>query len=197
MKRLQIKSCITFFIVILFLFGCSNNFQISDNSNKIVSSNSSNSMNPRYSNNNFVQENWRNQWKSEFDKTFALLEMNQKLWKEKQILNYDFVIAKYSGGHTNPWNREPVLIKVRDGEKVSIEPVEKDKEYVIYSKTDGFENFDTIDKLFDYLKLELEKGSMVGGEFNKILGFPQKITLTFSFEIHGYHNIVVEKLEKR
>ena len=142
-----------------------------------------------------AEENFAKEWKSKFDETSAKLEHNRNLWKQNQIADYDFVVAKSAGGFINEWNRLPILIKIRDGEKILIEKVEKDKDYVIYSRTDGFEDFDTIDKLFSYLQEELEKGRMLAVKYNKDLGYPKNITIIDSYEIHGYRNIVVEKIQ--
>lgn len=144
---------------------------------------------------NIAEENFKKEWQSKYESNVAELEKYRKLWQEKQILNYDFVIAKWAGGVTNTWNRLPVLIKVRNGERVSIEKVEKGDDTIV-SKIDGFEEIDTIDKLFAYLHQRSEKGSLIDGKFNKNLSYPQQITISFSFENHGYHNIVIEKFEK-
>lgn len=142
-----------------------------------------------------ADENFEKEWKSKYETISAELERNHRLWQESKIVNYDFEIAKYAGGVTNHWNRLPVLIKIRDNEKNSIEKVDKDKDYVVYSKTDGFEDFDTIDKLFNYLRQELEKGKILYVKYNKKLGYPQKTTIEDSYEIHGDRSIVIEKFK--
>ena len=142
-----------------------------------------------------AEENFAKEWKSKFDKTVAELERNRNLWKQNEIYDYDFVITKSAGGLTNEWNRLPILIKVRDGERISIKSVEKDKDYVIYSRTDGFEDFDTIEKLFNYLRQELENRRILEVKYHKNLGYPKSVTFIDSFKIHGYRNIVVERIE--
>lgn len=151
---------------------------------------------PEQSSKSFPNEYFEKEWKGKYDATVAELERNRSLWQENKIVNYDFVVARYAGGVTNDWNRLPVLIKIRQGEKISIEKFEKDKDYVISSRTDGFEDFDTIDKLFDYLRRQLDEGKIIDAEYDKKLGYPGKtISISDSLEIHGWRNIAVEKFE--
>jgi hypothetical protein len=144
---------------------------------------------------NIAEENFVKEWKIKFDKTAVELERNRNLWEQNQTADYDFVVSKSAGGNTNEWNRLPVLVKIRDGEKISIEKVEKDKDYLIYSRMDGVENFDTVNKLFNYLQQELEKGKMLEVKYHKDLGYPKSVIIIDSYETHGYRNIVVEKIE--
>ncbi len=144
---------------------------------------------------NIAEENFVKEWKVKLDKTVAELERNRSLWNQNQITDYDFVLAKSASGHVNHWNRLPVLIKIRAGEKISIEKVEKDKDYVIYSKTDGFEDFDTIDKLFSYMLQELEKGRMLGVKYHKDLGYPKEVHIIDSYQLHSGGSIIIEKLK--
>lgn len=143
---------------------------------------------------NIAQENFAKEWKSEFEKTATDLEKHRQLWQEKQIVNYDFVVRKSAPGVWSGWMRAPVLIKVRGDEKISIEQVEKGEDTVV-SETDGFEDFDTIDKLFNFLRQELEKGRMLRIKYNKKMGYPEHTSIHGSYEIHGYVNIAIEKFK--
>ena len=105
------------------------------------------------------------------------------------------MIGKGAGGQYNAWMRLPVLIKVRNGEKFSIEKLEKGEDTLI-SRTDGFEDFDTIEKLFSFLRHELDQGRMLDIKYNKTLGYPESITIQGSYEIHGYVSIAITKFEK-
>lgn len=143
---------------------------------------------------NISEENFAKAWKSKFYETDIELERRRVLWQENKIVNYDFVAAKYAGGQTNTWNRSPVLIKVREGEKVSIETESKtDKSSM--ARTDGFEDFDTVDKLFEYLRKELEEGKMLEVEYDIRSGYPKSSRIRDSFEIHGARSIVITKFE--
>lgn len=153
---------------------------------------------PRIADNtaNVADQNFLKRWREQYDASFAELERNQQIWQESKIKNYDFVIAKYAGGQTSSWNRMPVLIKIREGEKVSLEKVEKDKDYVYSSRTDGFEDIDTIDKLFDYLRQELDDRNILNVEYDKNYGYPKSVSITFtSYTNHNWRVIEISKLE--
>ncbi len=97
---------------------------------------------------------------------------------------------------TNTWNRQPVVIKIRGGEKISLEKASKEYDYVYDSRTDGFEDFDTIDKLFSYMRQELDDRNIIEVKYDKKYGYPKKavITVTFAFN-HNWHTIDVSKFE--
>lgn len=192
----SIASLVFLFVVWQFL-GCS--AQQIDSKNLKSETSSINtapvSPTPEITPKNFPSEYFEKEWKSKYDATVAELERSRNLWQESKVVNYDFVAAKYAGGNTNEWNRLPVLIKIREGEKISIEKVEKDKDYVIYSRTDGFEDFDTIDKLFNYMRQELEKGRMLEVKYDKKLGYPKHVIVEFEIHVHGTHAIEISKFE--
>jgi len=136
------------------------------------------------------------EWKRTYEVSSAELERNRRLWQESKIVSYDFVIAKYMGGTSSPWIRLPVLIKVRDNRQTAIEKVEKDKDYVIFSRIDGFEEIDTIDKLFDYMRRRLDGGELVEAKYDKKIGYPKIIHFRFSYaNVHGSQSLVVSKFE--
>lgn len=188
-------------VLMLFFFNCSD-VEKSDLSNR----NTNFEINKNKSDgNDIARENFKLEWQREFEKTAAQLQKNQQLWEEKHFLNYNFVIQKSAPGQPviskgapddyRTWVRLPVLIKVRNGEKFSIEKVEKGEDTIV-SRTDGFEDFDTIDKFFKFLRHELEKGRMLDIDFNKKLGYPESANIKGSYEIHGYVSIVITKLER-
>ena len=181
---LKSNALVIFLMAVFYLLGCSSPLQ----------TNSESSI-PENKPANIAEENFAKEWKSKFESTSAEWERNRRLWQENKIVNYDFIIAKYAGGTTNEWNRLPVLIKIREGEKISIEKVEKDKDYVIYSRTDGFEDFDTINKLFNYIRRELESGKIVDAKYDKKFGYPKEVSIIFSWAIHEQHHIQISKFE--
>src|SRR5262245_34279361 len=78
------------------------------------------------------------------------LERNQKMWQEKNIADYDLTASLYKGGEYR-W-AAPVLIKVRNGQAISIEPLnEKFKEVPIEEAIGGYRKLDTVEKMFDYI----------------------------------------------
>lgn len=190
LKMKKTTGLLIFLIAVCQLLGCSTLQQTNSQSSTSESPTSANK--PA----NIAEENFDKEWKSKYDATVAELELNRRLWQESKIVNYDFVAAKYAGGVTNEWNRLPVLIKIREGEKISIEKVEKDKDYVIHSRTDGFEDFDTIDKLFIYIRKELNGGKIVDAEYDSKFGYPKRVSVTFySVYNHNSRTIEISKLE--
>jgi hypothetical protein len=141
-------------------------------------------------------ENFRNAWRKEFEKMLSELEVNQSLWQSSGVMSYRFVAEKRAGGNTNEWNRLPVVITVEDGNRTSIKKQSKDQDYVIYSRTDGFEDFDTFDKLFDYLRRELQAGRMVRATYDKKLGYPKWVGILISYSSHGGRSIKISEFER-
>ncbi len=187
-------------VLMLFFFNCSD-VEKSDlsniNTNFEINKNKSDG-------NDIARENFKLEWQREFEKTAAQLQKNQQLWEEKHILNYNFVIQKSDSGQTvipkgapnkfSTWIRLPVLIKVRNGEKFSIEKVEKGED-THFSRTDGFEDLDTIDKLFKFLRQEHDKGRMLNIKYNKTFGYPEGASIRGSYENHDYVIIWMTKFE--
>ncbi len=138
-----------------------------------------------------ANESFANDWKEEFEATVDEIERNRRKWQESKIENYSFEIAKYAGGTTNPWNRRPFLIKIQNGEK-TIEKIEKGYD----EETDGFEDIDTIDKLFNYLRKELENGKIIEAKYHKKFGYPKEVFIIYTYEHnHNSHNIFISKFE--
>ncbi len=145
---------------------------------------------------NIAEESFVREWKNKFEAAAAELESNRRLWQENKMTDYNFVIAKYAGGNTNEWNRSPVLIKVRKDEKISIE-VESKSDSSIMAGADGFEDFDTIGKLFDYIKQKLNDKNIIDVEYDKKLGYPKNVFMRFTFNVsdHNYQTIQISKFE--
>lgn len=137
-------------------------------------------------------ENFKKEWESKYEQTAARLERQKQLWSESNIPDYDFVAAKYAGGNTNQWNRSPVVIKVRGGERVSIE-LEAAPRGTYMERTDGFEEVDTIDKLFAYLKKELDSGMQLEVKYDKKSGYPKSSHIIWSWASHGSRSIIISR----
>ncbi len=192
MKLISVK---IFLICLLFVFSACSSTQKADSQNatenKTVNLSESRAKidNPS----SYAEEKFAEKWKSEYEETIAELELNRRLWKESQILNYDFVIQRCCGGATDYWS--PMLIKVRNGELDSMELVTKSG-FVNYLKIDSYENFDTIDKLFNYLRHELEEGRIIESSFDKQYGHPTDARIIFAIGVtHGSNNIQISKFE--
>ena len=136
-----------------------------------------------------ADENFEKDRESSRDAAAAELERNRRLWQESKTLNYDFVCGHYAGGDEDP--AEPAIIKVREGKAVSIEAVAKSKT----PKLSGYENFDTIDKLFEYARQELENGRILSIKYNKKLGYPEITGIKYSYDIDDWNSINITKFE--
>lgn len=141
------------------------------------------------------EENFAKQWKAEFDKMKSEITGARDKWEQNNINSYAFVAAKYIGGVSSPWNRSPVLIKVDNGQAVAFEVVDKN-DISSLARTDGFEELNTIDKLFDYMLRELENGRMVTADYDKSLGYPKFVSISISYESHGSRSIQISKLTR-
>ncbi len=95
------------------------------------------------------------------------LERNKRLWQESKITNYNFVITQYRGGS---WTWVPVLVKIRNGQAISMETA---REPTQYEKTEGYENYDTVEKIFDQIQKAYEKDYIVEIVYNKKHGYPE------------------------
>jgi Family of unknown function (DUF6174) len=128
---------------------------------------------------NIARENYIKDWKNKYDATIAEIERNRSLWQKSAIANYDFEANKYFYGVTSPWGASPALIKVRNNQNISIEPVSKDSERNISS----YKEFDTIDKFFDFIRETFEKGTHVDVKYDKKYGYPKNIFIDFDYAV--------------
>ncbi len=195
LKMKKTIGLLIFLIAVFQVLGCSfpekTNFQSSTPENKPINS-MAESPTPVNKPANIAEENFAKEWKSKFEAIAAELERNRRLWQENKIVNYDFVVGKFAGGVTNLWNASPVLIKVREGKKNSIEALVKGKDFRI----DSYENIDTIDKLFNYMRQELDDGKIIEAKYDKKLGYPKSVFVTFTFAFnHNYRTISISKFE--
>lgn len=191
------------FLVILLIIlprflGCSSTRQTNSQNiqieNKPINSTAGSSFDENNSN-TIPEESFIKEWKNKFEAASSELERNRNLWQENKIDSYDFVIANSAGGNTNEWNRSPVLIKVRNNEKTSIE-VESKSDKSIMARTVGFEDFDTIDKLFDYMRRELNDTKIINVKYDKRFGYPKSVFMKFTNTIdHNYQTIQISKFE--
>lgn len=122
------------------------------------------------------------------------LEKNRALWIKSKILDYDIVCSIFAGAATVP--AYPVLIKVRDGKAVSIEPVKKPNDGSI----EIYKRFDTVDKMFDEIQQGLEKGGSIVvkvKKYNEKFGYPESFSINdikatdlgIALEIHKFEII--------
>ncbi len=169
---------VIFVIAVFQLLGCSSPQQT--NSENLMPANKPMSIG---------EENFVKQQRNKFEAVASELEGNRRLWQESNIVNYNFVGNQSAGGNKG-WSS--VLIKVRDSKAISIEPTLKSNITYI----DGYEKFDTVDKMFNYIREELENGRHVYGvKYNKKFGYPEKIGIEYSYAIDAWSAVSVTKFE--
>lgn len=190
--KMKLISIISFLILPFFVFqftGCSSVQPTVSNNLLSVSTPSPTPLEfPKDNNSYSVNEDFKEKWRNEYNATLAEIEQNRRLWQKNRIVNYSFVCQQFAGG-MNGWGE--VVIKVRESENVLIERTEKDSP----AKIDGYENFDTIDRIFNYLNQELDKGRLVKVKYNKELGYPEELSINYSFNIDAFYGVFVRKFE--
>lgn len=103
----------------------------------------------------------------------AELERNRRLWRETNILDYNMVTTANIGGNVVP--ARSVLIKVRGGKFMSIET----NESVANVRIVMYEEYNTVDKIFDKIQKGFDEGATVEVEYNKQFGHPEKLMLNY------------------
>lgn len=96
---------------------------------------------------------------------------NLQLWKDKKISSYSFVIARFGGGQ---YGWVPVAIEVKDNKAISIKPARKKLEL---ERIDGYEDFETFDKLFARIDNSYMKKHRIEVVYNKELSYPEKVRI--------------------
>lgn len=98
------------------------------------------------------------------------LEQNRELWLNSKISNYNFVIFKWN--MADSWF--PYLIKVRANQVASKTPVDKPQPM---SRIDRYDDFETVEKIFNQIQEASNKGYRVDVKYNKNFGYPEKIII--------------------
>lgn len=57
------------------------------------------------------------------------------------------------------------------------------------------EKLETVEKMFNFMKQELDSGSIVKAEYNKESGYPEKIGITYSSMVDAIGYFYIEKFE--
>jgi hypothetical protein len=118
----------------------------------------------------------------------ADLLRNRLLWSQKNIVDYDMVIRYLP--HSPLPAASPVLIKVRNNKAVSIEPVSPNTRgtLVFYSI------FETVDKMFERIRKDLEEEAQVKVLFNAELGYAEKVYVTPRLS-DAYYELHIDKFD--
>lgn len=119
----------------------------------------------------------------------AELEQNREVWQGSKISNYNFVISKMDMG---TWSWMPFLIKVRDGQAVSKTPENKLRPMTI---VDGYDDFDTVEKIFNQIQEAYNKGYAVEVRYNKKFGYPEKTVIDHMKSTDSSFSIGISKFE--
>jgi hypothetical protein len=102
-----------------------------------------------------------------------VLEQNRTLWRNKKIVDYNLVMSLDSHGADPP-----------------AKPVSKsDKRSFFY-----YENLETVEKMFDVIQDECQKGSRITISYNQEFGYPESI-LVYPANSNGMFDLNVEKFE--
>ena len=124
-----------------------------------------------------------------FDASKSELEKNRRLWRDKEITNYNFISSIFYHRLYNP--AVPVLIKVRAAKNISIEPISKSNPGSI----EEYKRFDTIEKMFDTIEQMLEAEEKVNVNYNKEIGYPEEIVVDEPKEGGGWFVMNIKKFD--
>lgn len=167
-------------LILLAIVSCSNTNQ---NQNVNSSSSTNISVENRLANKDFTNKpvNLNNpKDRAKFDKQISELTKNRELWKSQNISNYGYTMQQFSEGMGNDWK---LVFKVRDNKPIPFENM-------TYPEFHKYENSDTIDELFDYIKDSMEEGWSVNVKFENSLGYPKEIS------VGGMDGFMSKKIEK-
>ncbi len=137
---------------------------------------------------------FRREWLDRLAVSAEELESHRRRWSEAGVRSYSYVCSKYIGGTYSPWNRNPVRITVSDAKMKKIALVNP-KSHTLLDRTDGFEEFDDLNKLFAYLKEALDSGSILNVDYDETYGFPKRAMMRNNYSSHPGPWIVVEQFE--
>ena len=96
------------------------------------------------------------------------LDKQRRIWLEHKIVNYNITVTGFQGGNVIP--PENILIEVRNGKGVVKEMGTTHDPITLKI----YEEFDTIDKMFNEIQLGIENNAEVNVQYNKKFGYPEK-----------------------
>ncbi len=118
------------------------------------------------------------------------LNQNRSLWKGRKIASYSFVSEQFAGGL---YRFVPVQIKVRNSKAISTKPIRKRLQL---ERIDGYDRFNTVEKMFDEIQTALDQENVVVITYNKEFGFPEKISISpVKSGTDSYFRVVVSNFE--
>lgn len=100
------------------------------------------------------------------------LQQNQQLWAAQKITNYRYTLQ--INCFCLPEVRQPVVIEVRNGKRISITPVQSG----LPVNASYFRRYDTIPKLFNVIKTAIkDKADNISVTYNPALSYPTSISI--------------------
>lgn len=119
------------------------------------------------------------------------LANNRNKWQEAKIDNYNLKLSKFGGGI---YGWVPVSVKVRNNKTESVKPARKHGQL---ERIDGYDEFNTVEKMFDKIQGAYNRKYSVNVTYNKEFGYPEIIAIDdlqtsdsfFSMEISNFENV--------
>ncbi|MCP4139628.1 MAG: hypothetical protein GY755_04955 [Chloroflexi bacterium] len=109
--------------------------------------------------------------------TEKTLKLNRALWEKQAAENYQYTLAVFCNCPSE--FDEPVIIRVQNGEAVSIKNTNSSAEM----ESDLFSAYDTIDELFDVIQLAIERGAdEIKVNYDSDYGYPINISIDYDLE---------------
>ncbi|MEH2249576.1 DUF6174 domain-containing protein [Nostoc sp.] len=106
------------------------------------------------------------------------LEFNRRFWNQRNISNYDYTLSNSCFCIADA--RGPVVIKVRNGQTISVISVDTGKPV----NPEYFQKYNTIPKLFDVIKDAINrKAYSLNVWYSARFGYPTKIEIDYNSQI--------------
>jgi hypothetical protein len=137
----------------------------------------------------FPTDEFTKTWQSQYEATLAEIESSRRLWRENKIESYDFETYYIGGGIGYSTGSS---VKVRNGQLFSMEKFPDEFASKEFYAAEKMEN---IEKAFDFLAQELEKGRVIEAEYNQKFGYPEKVVIRYSFNIDASGVFGINKFE--
>lgn len=133
-------------------------------------------------------DKFKREQKDRYNEVSAELERNKYLWEQNQLKDYEFICQQFGGGSV-PFGE--ALIKVRHQKLVSIENTNENG----YGKIDRCEKFETIEKVFEYIRENLDDEQRLDVKYDEQLGYPTEVKLTASYAVDAWNGFVIKELK--
>lgn len=119
------------------------------------------------------------------------LVSNRNKWQEAKINNYNLKLSKFGGGN---YGWVPISIQVRNNQNVSTKSARKREQL---ERIDGYDEFNTIEKMFDKIQEAYERKYSVNVTYDKEFGYPKTIAIddlknsdsAFAIEISNFEKV--------